>query len=338
MTRYAQPIVLEPVPALIAANAEQLCQRLVEQTENLVALSGHLDTELLFVSPEQAFRHGLRGEKDHLSQEVLAAALLSPLDPLPPLRARRGEWTEGGVREATLLILQAGGDWLLARRPFVRSDDGVGTWLGAWSLRRGGAGSHLPAPLRSWLEADDVPAVNFIFGKTAANYDIRMGIVPLAAPMARDALGMATVLGALVDEEMAEDGLPPFLVFVQRPDALERWEVRGDPGCDPHDLIRGIANQDEVSAVVLVHPAVVEGPHGHRSRAIALRAEMEGQIVQRVMPYQNTDAGLLLGEPWLGAPRYVRPGEGWIGQDPRSPLPDLTEPALGPYAHAMPMA
>jgi hypothetical protein len=146
------------------------------------------------------------------------------------------------------------------------------------------------------------------------------------------------VLGALVDEEMAEDGLPPFLVFVQRPDALERWEVRGDPGCDPHDLIRGIANQDEVSAVVLVHPAVVVGPHGHRSRAIALRAEMEGQIVQRVMPYQNTDAGLLLGEPWLGAPRYVRPGEGWIGQDPRSPLPDLTEPALGPYAHAMPMA
>jgi AraC-like DNA-binding protein len=244
---------------------------------------------------------------------------------------REGELVANGERRAVILELDPEESAWAVWRAIATADGGVGRWLApSWEDLDGTE----PA-IREWLDSGGRSAElgpDRMRATAVAEVQVRMASARLDEPVPADAEGVAVLVGAMLDGEIATKGLACTLVVAFRGPVFDLWEVRGTPRSSVDDTMRAIACFSSAEAIALVTGVVAEF-YGTNRRAVAMVAEAGGRRFERAVPLTFDSSGGAFALPPLG--RWH--GEGqlpyearWIGPAPTHPVAiSRTSPEAG---------
>lgn len=322
-----------------ASDVDALRTAVIRGLEEHVSLFGGPPSAMLVATPEAKVATEVRFD---VGEEETAAAVFHAMASWrDAIRAfRHGEVhlsVEGEKRRCAAILEveprpQPGEEvWRASWRRIGTGEGGVGVFHGDWE-HASGVGNHtLPEALREWLDPGN-RSINFgpmkFENEPKPEPDVRMAPGTLGADPPTTADGVANMTGSMLDAEILAKGLDYLLLLVYRGRDFERWEVRGDLGCDADDFIRAVSGWSKPDSVAILYGTV--GPfHGQQRRGVSTLAEAQGRRFERVLPLSFGPDGKPSPLSPLGRWHTVAPADLWIGVAPKAEVA-LYLPSGGP--------
>lgn len=302
--------------------------------DSRVLLSGAVGDNLVLFRARDVLSASLVDAVELGRESLLVAAQRTVGDAAMLGRFRLGERlvdTPQGTRRAAC-ILQLWPDstaWRAEVRRFGTTADGLGVWHGDWQEHQGDSPQDAPDWLLEWVDIDKARVLDQEMGTQQGEpgLELRTGLFPAPESLPDDPRGLAAALHHNLDQEIARQGLDCVLVFIFRPDLLERWEIRRTGPFPLDDVVRAAcATGDLPLAVAMVHPGSVSMPDGRTLPGILTVVHKDGQLGRRGVPVEQRADGLRLLSPYF--PPLEEITDPWIGEEPRVPL-KLTLPTAG---------
>ncbi len=279
-----------------------------------------------------------------LGRENLVALLFRQAAARPGVlrRFREGEVLvrdeSGALRRALCILEHLPGDegdgWWVAHRFLGQGEAGVGVFHGDWIEREGVGLEELGPPFAEWLDVGRAEITRSEFGLREGegpDFDIRMALIPRDTSGVTDAMEVLDMVARMTDGEVARKGLGFPIAFVVTDEAVERWELEGEPPCSFDDVLRNLTGMAQTKAVEVLSPGTID-VDGVTKRGTVAIAEMGGRRARRLVPVDfKPDGSIHVERVYLTDLGEVPEGEGWIGVEPGT---ELGLRALGPVEGA----
>lgn len=310
-----------PTPGLDLGDADQVRAWLDRHVDAEVLLSGHLDDQLALFTPEGVIGGDLAGAVDLGHEAALVAMMRTLGGPSVAARFRLAEVMVPGPREeprraaARVQLWSDRTDWRAEIRMFGETADQVGKWLSEWQVLTGTGPDDAPDWLRELVDAGTYRVGDSgMEAKESKGPDLRPSFLPpVKGPLPDDPRAFLHALHQSLDKELLAKGIGQILLFVVRPDRLERWELRGFGGFSLDDVVAGICQMGPGDAVALVHPGVVELPDGRSLRAIMSVCELGPWRGRRALPVDLGGPEPVALRPEF--PELEEVGESWFTRE-----------------------
>lgn len=301
------------MPDLDPRRDQQVQDWLDRASDIEVVTMGGLSDQVALCTMGSVVRGGLAGVVEPGQDQLLVALVRSIGGPEVVTRHRLCEVSlpgpSGAQRFAVHIQLWADRPaWRASVRPFRATADRVGKWQGPWDRRAGRGPRDAPPWLRPLIDAGAVRLPPSAFGPEPSRWpDLRPTFLPpLEAPLPDDPRALLVALHRSVDPEIFHRGFWCVIIFVLRPDSVERWELYdpGQYGLD--DIISALCQVGPAWAVAVINPGIAELPDGRSLRAISSTCELAGQLGRRARPLVIQGNRVTPLEPWFAPLEPVR--------------------------------
>jgi hypothetical protein len=242
--------------------------------------------------------------------------------------------TEEGARRAVVVLQQhqEHDGWWCAWRRVGTNDQRLGVWLSEWQELEGAGHEQAPDWLGELVDGRkaEVSATQTDMNGAPPQVDVRMALLPPPQSLPEDPRAIAHAMHQGLDREIMTAGLPRTLIFVFRPDVLERWEVGKLRGVTLDEVVRTACHQSPALAVAVVHGCIVNMEDGRRLRGVATVVEHGGQMTRRILPLEQGPQGVRALSPVYSPP--APPPDSFLDRPPERDLglaPIGFEDALG---------
>ena len=292
--------------------------------DRVTAIGGMPDH--LFLMEPGAVVEGALSARIELGQEALLVQAARHLGgPAVRHRFRAREVlvpTEQGARRAVVILQQhpEHTGWWCTWCRVGTNDQGLGVWYGEWDEQEGQGPEDAPEWLRELVDGAkaEVASTHNQEGATPPRVDLRMAIAPPVPGLPEDPRAIAHALHQGLDAELLSDGLKKVLIYIFRPDALERWEVGELLGVTLDEVVRTACHQSPTVAVAVVHGCVVNLDDGRRLKGIATVVERGGLMSRRILPLERGPQGIRALPPLYSPP--AAPTDPWLERPPSRDL------------------